>query len=95
MPKKIIYTRNVLSENELVEIKIWEIPKSNDFPEGLKYSFVYVKDGIRILGYDNERKKGHHRHFKEEETETEFEGIWKLLSKFKEEVEKLSKKGDD
>ena len=91
MAKKILHTRDALSERELVEVKIWEVPKSEDFPEGLKYSFVYIKDGERILGYDNERGKSHHRHFKGKETDIEFESIWKLLEKFKKEVQELSK----
>lgn len=92
MAKKVIHTRDALSEDELVEIKVWEVPKGKDFPEGLKYSFNYIKNKKRILGYDNERKKGHHRHFKGEETKVEFNEIWKLLERFKEEVENLLKK---
>ena len=92
MTRKLVHTREALSDRELVEVKIWEVPMSEDFSESLKYSFVYIKDGERILGYDNERGKSHHRHFKGKETKIEFESIWKLLTKFKEEVEELAKK---
>ena len=76
-----------------MEIKIWEVPKSKDFPEGVKYSMVYVKaekDGYRrVLGYDNEKGKGHHKHFFDEEVEIEFKGWESLVKMFLEDVKKL------
>ena len=45
-------------------MKVWKVPKSKDFPDGVKYSFVYIHNGKRVLGYDNERGKGHHKHIK-------------------------------
>jgi len=27
-----------------------------------KYRLVYIVDGVKVLGYDNERGKGDHRH---------------------------------
>ena len=47
----------------IVEIVIWQVPKPvppSDHP--YKYRLVYVVDGQRILGYDNERGKGDHKH---------------------------------
>ena len=41
----------------------WYVEKSQDFPEGIKYAFAFIVDKERIIGYDNERAKGHHRHF--------------------------------
>jgi hypothetical protein len=32
----------------------WQVPESEDYPEGLKYSFQYMDaDGDTILRYDN------------------------------------------
>tara|TARA_Y100000310_G_C20563064_1_gene754038 strand:- start:868 stop:1149 length:282 start_codon:yes stop_codon:yes gene_type:complete len=90
--KKLLHNKYNLPNNEIVEVKVWRIEKSKAFPEGLKYSFVYIKDGKRILGYDNEREKGHHRHFKGKEEKVEFKGIVELKEKFVEEVERLIKK---
>lgn len=76
-----------------MEIKILEVPKSEDFPEGVKYSMVYAKaerDGYRrILGYDNEKGKGHHRHFFDKEEKIEFENWKDLVKIFFEDVKKL------
>ena len=49
---KILHTKEIKGE-EVVEIKIWQVPKSDDKPFGIKYSIVYIKDGKRVLGYDN------------------------------------------
>ena len=34
-------------------------------PFGIKYSVVYIKDGKRVLGYDNAEGKGDHKHYSE------------------------------
>ena len=61
------HLKRVYPEGDIMEIKIWRIPKSEDFPEGIKYSMAYIRVGTekaeRVLGYDNERGKGHHRHY--------------------------------
>lgn len=92
MSELIFYEKRVLSEKDLVEMKIWKVPKSEDFPEGVRYSFAYIHNKKRILGYDNEREKGHHKHFKDKETKIQFKDPETLLFKFKKEVEKLIKK---
>jgi hypothetical protein len=49
---EILHTKEIKGD-EIVEIKIWQVPKSKDKPHGVKYSIVYIKGGERILGYDN------------------------------------------
>ena len=46
-----------------IEIVIWQVPQPvppSEHP--YKYRLVYVIDGKRIVGYDNERGKGDHKH---------------------------------
>lgn len=88
----IFYEKRVISKRDIVEMKIWRIPKSKDFPDGVKYSFIYMHDNEKVLGYDNERAKGHHKHYKGKETKIEFKDPETLLTKFKEEVKELIKK---
>jgi len=56
------HLKRIFPEGDIMEIKVWEVPKSEDFPEGVKYSMAYIKveegGAKRILGYDNERGKG-------------------------------------
>ncbi|EIJ33017.1 hypothetical protein Thini_0363 [Thiothrix nivea DSM 5205] len=45
------------------EMVIWELPESVPGSQhSYKYRFFYGKDGKRIIGYDNERGKGDHKH---------------------------------
>jgi hypothetical protein len=42
---------------------IWRLPSfDSERPHGLKYRLVYVKNGKRLVGCDNERGKGDHKH---------------------------------
>ncbi len=59
---------------------------------GLKYSLVYIVEGARVIGYDNERNKGDHRHFKGKETPYRFRSIEELLADFVADVERLRSK---
>jgi len=50
-------------EGGVVEMVVWKVPapvppSSHPF----KYRLVFVRDGQRLVGYDNERGKGDHKH---------------------------------
>ena len=67
----------------VIEMKIWRLPKANDErPHGLKYSLYFGKDGQRIVGYDNERGKGDHRHVRGLEEAYLFVGVDQLVADF-------------
>ena len=74
----------------IVEIKIYKVLKDEFHPEGFHYSLVLVKNGKRILGYDNHERKGHHIHRGSRELPYEFTGEWKLIEDFYDEVKKLT-----
>ena len=85
----IFYRKNIEPNGDIVEMRIWEVPSSKRGPSGLKYSLVYVKEGKRIIGYDNAEGKGHHRHFKGREFVYDFRGVDNLIQDFYEDVEKF------
>lgn len=66
----------------IIEIKIWLVPKSKEKPYGYKYSLVYIKNGKRIMGYDNAEGKGDHRHYDDKEMPYKFESVKKLFEDF-------------
>jgi hypothetical protein len=72
--------RRELAEGELLQARIWEVPEPvPPTTHGLKYSLVYIVAGQRIIGYDNERGKGDHRHYREQEEAYRFtsaEQLW-------------------
>ena len=68
---------------------IWQVPEPvPPTTHGLKCRLFYGKDGERIVGYDNERGKGDHRHFKGRETAYRFVSPEKLVADFLADVEK-------
>ena len=85
----IAENRTELGKDKFTELRVYEVPHSKDFQEGLKYSMSYVKKGQCILRYDNERGKGHHMHFMGKESEVSFRAIWELISEFRERVKEL------
>ena len=87
--KPIFYRKNVESNGDIVEMKIWKIPDSRRTPSGLKYSLVYIREGKRIIGYDNAEGKGHHRHYKNKEWVYDFRDVDKLIKDFYGDVEKV------
>ena len=52
-----------------------------------KYRLVYVKNGQRVVGYDNERGKGDHKHLGEVETVYRFVDVETLMADFLRDVE--------
>ena len=61
-PKARLFRREKYTDSfgNMAEIKIWIVPVSAHHPNGVKYSLVYVVNGVRVIGFDNERGKGDH-----------------------------------
>ena len=57
-------------------------------PHGLKYSLFYGCDGRRVIGYDNERGKGDHRHYGSREEPYAFSTAEKMVADFLDDVER-------
>ena len=88
----LYYKKEITIEGDLIKMKIWKINKSKDFPYGLKYSLVYIHNGKRILGYDNERGKGDHKHYFGKEEKYNFIDIDILSYDFVDEVKNIRRK---
>jgi len=85
---KILHIKEIKGD-EIVEIKIWKVPVSEDKPNGVKYSIVYIKSSERLLGYDNSEGKGDHRHYGDKEGSFRFTGFRDLLRDFKNDLKKI------
>ena len=88
---KILDEYQSYTNGDIKKVIIWEVPKSEDFPEGIKYHFALIHEGKRILGYDNERVKGHHKHILKKEIKIKFHNLENLYRKFTKEVNQLRK----
>jgi hypothetical protein len=80
---RLFYQRIDYDDGEIVEMVIWRVPAAvPPTTHGLKYSLFYGRPGVREVGYDNERGKGDHRHFKGRETTYEFTNVEQLTADF-------------
>jgi hypothetical protein len=75
--------KGVLPDGAIIEITIWRLPSADaERPHGLKYSLFYGKGGKRLIGYDNERGKGDHRHIMDREEAYAFVSEEQLIADF-------------
>jgi len=82
--------KQVLPDGSIVEMKIWEVPKSVPGSwHRLKYSLFYGQSGRRLVGYDNERSKGDHRHIEGKEESYSFSTPERLIEDFLADVRRL------
>ena len=71
-----------------IEGVIWRVPTAVPPTEhGYKYRLVYLISGTRVVGYDNERGKGDHRHVGQKEMSYRFVDVPTLLRDFLTDVE--------
>ncbi|WP_448192445.1 toxin-antitoxin system TumE family protein [Azospirillum sp. sgz301742] len=70
-------------DGAFAEMVLWRVPEPiPPTTHGLKYRLVYIVTGKRIVGYDNERGKGDHRHYGDTEAPYVFEDVDTLLADF-------------
>jgi hypothetical protein len=74
-------------DGAVLEICIWKLPERDEERlHGLKYRLFYGINGKRVIGYDNERGKGDHRHYHEHEEAYLFTTVEQLIADFKADV---------
>ena len=76
----------------VIEIIVWQVPAPVP-PSGhlFKYRLAFVYDGKRVVGYDNERGKGDHKHLGEIEMLYQFVDEAQLLADFWKDVKEATK----
>lgn len=83
----ILKTRDAFAGG-IVEMVVWAVPRPVPPAEhGFKYRLVFVRDGQRLVGYDNERGKGDHKHLGAVEVPYTFRGVEALVADFMRDVE--------
>lgn len=84
---QILRTRNAYAGG-VIEVVVWTVPKPvPPSDHGFKYRLVFVRDGERVVGYDNERGKGDHRHMGVVQKPYKFVDVPTLLADFMRDVE--------
>ena len=88
--RRIFYDKAMLPDGSIVEMVIWQLPApTDDRPHSLKYRLFYGRDGKRIVGYDNERGKGDHKHLLDVEKRYKFTSVEKLVADFLADIERI------
>jgi hypothetical protein len=83
----IIRDRRILTDGAIIEVVVWWVPAPvPPTTHGLKYRLFYGKDSQRIVGFDNERGKGDHKHILGVETSYDFTTLAQLLDDFEAEI---------
>ena len=81
--------KDVAPNGRLIEMVVWRLPEPvPPCTHPFKYRLVYVVEGERVIGFDNERGKGDHSHMGGEECPYAFVGIDRLIEDFIAEVER-------
>jgi len=94
MKAEILYRhKKYFDDGAIIEVVIWRLPQpipGSSHP--FKYRLFYGYVGKRLIGYDNERGKGDHRHHENEEFSFEFNTPEALIDIFLDEVSKLRRR---
>jgi hypothetical protein len=84
------HDKQVLPDGSIVETKIWVVPQSvPGSSHRLKYSLFYGRPGQRLVGYDNERGRGDHRHLGDKQEPYRFTTPEQLIDDFLADVRRL------
>ena len=75
--------KDVAPEGGVIEWVVWRVPEPvRPSAHSFKYRAAYVVDGVRIVGFDNERGKGDHCHFRGAERRYVFTSVERLIEDF-------------
>ena len=83
------YDRAEYPDGAIVEMSIWIVPDSvPGSSHAFKYRLYYGYPGRRVVGYDNERGKGDHRHVGDREESYKFSNVEALVADFLSDVKR-------
>jgi Family of unknown function (DUF6516) len=75
--------KEVTAEGDIIELVVWQVPSPvPPSQDGFKYRAVYIVDGKRVVGFDNERGKGDHTHVRGREYSYTFSTVDQLIEDF-------------
>src|SRR5919112_1317068 len=76
--RKVIY-----DDGGILQIRIWSVLSPvMASRHAYKYSLFYGRDGVRLVGYDNERGKGDHKHIRASELPYAFTDVNRMIDDF-------------
>lgn len=84
----VLRLKKIVEGGYIVEIVVWSVPESVKGSQHLyKYRLFFGTEDRRIVGYDNERGKGDHRHYEGIQNAYIFRDVRSLLSDFEKDMD--------
>ena len=75
--------KEILPNGGIVQMCVWKVPRPiPSSTHSYKYRLYYGLNGVRIVGYDNERGKGDHCHLDGNEYPYQFSNVDQLVDDF-------------
>ena len=75
--------KDVTPEGGVIELVVWRVPEPvRPSEHGFKYRAAFAIDGVRVVGFDNERGKGDHFHVRGAERRYTFVSVEQLIEDF-------------
>jgi hypothetical protein len=86
----VIADKVIFDDGAIQEMVVWRVPAPvPPSSHGFKYRLFYGVAGRRLVGYDNERGKGDHRHVDGREEPYQFRGWEALIDNFLADVARI------
>lgn len=86
---EIFSHKQVLDNSGILDMKIEQVAKTEQYPEGVRHSLSYIREGKTIVRYDNHAGHPHHKHIGNKRIAYKFADEWKLIEDFMEDLKKL------
>jgi hypothetical protein len=75
--------KDVTPQGGVIELVVWRVPEPvHPSGHGFKCRAAYAVDGVRVVGFDNERGKGDHCHVRGAERRYTFVSVEQLIEDF-------------
>lgn len=92
----LIRDRIVYSESAFAELILWRLPTPVEgVTHRFKYRLAYVVKGVCVVRYDNESRKGDHRHFDGKERPYVFIDPERLVADFQRDIARWNRENLD
>jgi hypothetical protein len=86
--QKITLNHKDRKRRAIFEMVVYGIPKSKDYPKGIKYRAWFSEHGETLFGFDNHKPKGPHLHIRKIEIGYNYRGVDALMDDIKAMIEK-------
>jgi len=88
--RRLIASKLTLDSGFIEEVKVWSVPVSEKYPEGIRFRLALVRGtGEIALLYDNHWPKGPHVHGGGTQAPYQFKSVEQLLKDFLEHVARI------